>query len=168
MCVADVSNKYFICLKEAPLNPIPWSIPDTDDTVDVDCVYFGKVFEEMEKRLKEKGLTFYLTWSVEQLPSYGQNVVAVVLGDEWCRIPKYFSKVRAVFKCYGIKPILGCNPLLNPSYLNLMTLIQFVKNWFLRLPSLVNYKFYQLKQILLFQNKNIFIYDIPLGYFNQL
>jgi hypothetical protein len=168
MRIAQRSNQYFICLLHTPLNPIPWDIPDADETVNCDCIYFGKVFEAMESRLQEKGITFYLTWSLDELPSYGQNVVAVVMGDEWCRIPKYFHKVRAVFKTYGIFPTLGCNPLVRPSLLNLLTLLQFWKNWFLRLPSLLHYRWQQFRQSQSNTVKLPRIYDIPLGYFNQL
>lgn len=167
MCVAQLSNQFFICGQQTPLNPIPWNIPDADEKVNADCIYFGKVFEAMESSLKERGLIFYLTWSIDELPSYGQNVVAVVLGDEWCCIPKYFHKVRAVFKSYGISPELGFNPLLRPSFLNLLTLLQFLKNWFIRLPSLLNYRFQQFRYSKS-NDKLPCIYDIPLGYFNQL
>jgi hypothetical protein len=56
------------------------------------------------------GLSVYLTWSVDELPSYGHDVVAVVTGDETCRIPRYFDRVRAVYKTYGTRPTLGSRP----------------------------------------------------------
>ncbi|AKG20945.1 hypothetical protein [Calothrix sp. 336/3] len=164
----EESNKYFVCLQGCPLTPIPWNIPNTDESFNVDCVYFGKVFQTVEEKLNIKGLIFYLTWDVNQLPSYGQNVVAVVLGDEWCRIPKYFHQVRAVFKSYGIYPTVSSKFWLNPSYLNSMILFQNIKNWFLRLPSLFYFKFYKLKNFVYNENKSLHIFDIPLGYYNQL
>lgn len=168
MSTAKRSNQYFICSKEEPLIPIPWSLPDIDENTDLNCIYFGKVFEAMEESLEIQGLIFYLTWSVDKLPSYGQEVVAVILGDEWCRIPTYFNQVGAVFKCYGISPMLGCNPLIKPSYLNVLTLGQFLKNYILRLPSLLIYIFYCFRTLQFTGVKSLPIYDIPLGYFNQL
>ncbi len=161
-------NKYFICPQGYPLNPVAWNIPNTDGSLNVDCVYFGKVFEAMEEKLKIKGLTFNLTWDINQLPSYGQNVVAIVLGDEWCRIPKYFHKVRAVFKSYGINPTVDCNFLRSPSYLNLMILIQGIKNWFLCLPNFLFYKLYKFSNFFSNEGTILSIFDIPLGYYNQL
>ncbi|MFB2773241.1 glycosyltransferase family 1 protein [Pelatocladus sp. BLCC-F211] len=160
------TNQYFIC--QSSLNPIPWNISDADETFPVDCVYFGKVFKAMEKDLKVKDLTFYLTWDINQLPSYGQNVVAIVLGDEWCRIPKYFQKVKAIFKCYGTRPMLGCNPLLNPSYLNIISFIQFFRNYAASLPRRLQYRLYKFKNIYLGVLKHPYIYEIPLGYYNQI
>jgi hypothetical protein len=163
----SLSNEYYICLRQAQ-EPIPWNLTDTAQAVSPDCFYFGKVFEAMEKSLEVSGLVFYLTWDIHQLPSYGQNIVAVVLGDEWCRIPTYFHKVRAVFKCYGTRPILGCNPLLKPSYLNFLTLIQFIRNLLIHLPYSLNYLLHKFKTLQADAAKIPPIYDIPLGYFNQL
>jgi hypothetical protein len=162
-----LSNEYYIYLYQGQ-KPIPWNPPDTHPIDGVNFTYFSKVFEAMEKNLKVSGLVFYVTWDrVHELPSYGSNVVAVVVGDEWCRIPTYFHKVRAVFKCYGTRPILGCNPLLKPSYLNFLTLIQFLKILVNRLPGSLNYLFQKFKSWFSDTAKIPSIYDIPLGYDNQ-
>jgi hypothetical protein len=119
----------------------------------------------MEKDLKEDNLIFYFSWDrVDELPSYGENVVAIIAGDEWSRIPSYFDKVRAVFVCLTMRPVLGCNPLIHPSYLNFITFIQFLRIWVIRLPKLLNYWLsLQLKRA-----KVAPIYDIPQGYGKQL
>ncbi|MBR8832741.1 MAG: glycosyltransferase family 1 protein [Stigonema ocellatum SAG 48.90 = DSM 106950] len=162
------TNKYFVCLKGAHLNPVPWEISDADETLSVDCVYFGKVFQAMEKDLKIKDLTFYLTWNTNELPSYGQNVVAVILGDEYSRIPKYIHKVGAVFKTLKTRPTLACNPLLQPSYKNIIDLMQFLKVWIIRLPGWLNYILPKTKTLPISIDKLKPIYDIPLGYYKQL
>ena len=36
-------------------------------------------------------LTVYLTFDPESLPSYGDDVVAVLIGDEWARVPAYLG-----------------------------------------------------------------------------
>ncbi len=113
-----------------------------------ECNYFGEVLLEMEKRLNGKGLVFYLTNDLQQLPSYGTNVVVLVIGDEWCRILLYSHKVRAIFKCYGTLPILGCNPFLNLSYLNLLALVQYLRIWLLRVAGVTNFYFQKVKNFL--------------------
>ncbi len=159
-------NKYYLYLHQ---EPVPWNPPDPHPLDWVDYTYFGKVFEAMEKTLEVSGLVFYFTWDrIEELPSYGKNVVAVVAGDEWCRIPKYCYKVLAVFKCYGTKPILGCNPFRQFSCLNILTLTQFLKVGFYRLPGWLNYVFNKLKYFPHKSNKISPIYDIPLGYARQV
>lgn len=133
------------------------------------AAYVSQVLQAMEKSLKLKGLIFYITWhELNELPLYGENVVVIVLGDEWYRIPKYAHKVGAIFKCIGTRPILGYNPLFQPDYLNLLTLIQFLRILFVRLPGLVNYQFHKLKKFLSGKGKISPIYDIPLGYNNSI
>lgn len=162
MTATKVANQYFICLPGSPLTPIPWALSLVDHNLPRDCVYFGKVFEAMEQHLDTGNLTFYLTWDVKQLPSYGNHVVAVVLGDEFSHIPFYTHKVRAIFKTLSMYPIVGGNLLLNPSYLNLMAIMQVLRTWIKRTPSLLNGWLEQLKG-----EKLAPIYDIPLGYYNQ-
>lgn len=163
-----LSNKYYLYLRRGQ-QPIPWNPPDPHPLDWVDFTYFGKVFEAMEKSLEGGNLVFYFTWDrVDELPSYGDNVVAVVVGDEWSRIPKYFHKVRAVFKCYGTRPILGCNPLFQPSYLNFLSLIQFLKIWMISVPGSLNYLLQNLKNWRAGTATIPPIYDIPLGYHKQL
>jgi hypothetical protein len=164
----SLDNQYYIYIRRNQ-EPIPWKIYDSNPPIDLGlAAYISKVLQAMEKSLKINGLVFYITWDeIDELPSYGQNVVAVVLGDEWYRIPKYAHKVRAVFKCIGTHPILGCNPLLKPSHLNLLTLIQFLRILFVRMPGVINYQFHQLKSWLLNTGKIAPIYEIPLGYNNS-
>ncbi len=71
--------------------------------------------------------TFYLTNDIQQLPSYGRDVVAIVVGDEHCRVPPYLHKVAAVFKNCGVRPRLGCRPLREPSLANALSLLVFAR-----------------------------------------
>lgn len=161
----SLSNEYYICSEP---EPIPLNVLGTEQTVDPLFAYFVKVFEVIEKSLEVDGLVFYLTCNIHELPSYGQNVVAVVLGDELCRLPTYFHKVRAVFKCYGTRPTLGCNSLLKPSYINFLNLMKFLRNWLIQLPDSLNYVFHKFKSLRSGTTKILPIYTIPLGYYNQL
>jgi hypothetical protein len=154
---------YFICKPGQP--PIAWFPPDPAQAVDANCAYFGKVFEVMEQHLTLQDLTVYFTWDVNELPSYGDNVVAVIQGDEWCRIPQYAHRVRAVFKCYGTRPILGCHPLQHPSYLNVLTALQFFRILLIRIPGVLQHWWHSLKRFAWASPSAI--YDIPLGYYNQ-
>ncbi len=162
-----VSNQYYIYITPEE-GLIPWDIYDPNPANCGFVAYFGKVFQAVEKHLEKRGLTFYVTMTeMHQLPSYGENVIVVILGDELSRIPKYVHKVGAIFKCYGTRQILGCNLLLKPSYLNLVMTIQFLRNWVLRQPFMVNYQLYKFKSWLSGKGKITPIYDIPLGYYNS-
>jgi hypothetical protein len=166
--VKSLSNQYYIYIRRNQ-EAIPWNIYDANPPIDLGlATYVSKILQAMEKSLRINDLVFYVTWDeIDELPSYGQNVVAVVLGDEWYRIPKYAHKVGAVFKCIGTHPILGCNPLLKPSHLNLLTLIQFLRILLVRMPGVTNYQFHRFKSWLLNTGKIAPIYEIPLGYNNS-
>ena len=160
-------NEYYVCLPERQA-PIPWNPSDTSQVIDNRCNYFGKVFKAMEQSLETSDLTFYLTWDTNRLPSYGQNVVAVVHQNDWFRIPTYLDRVRAVFTTLAIRPTLGRGPLLELSYLNFLILLKSVKIWVRRSPSLFSYILLRLRRLLSSTVQIAPIYDIPLGYYNQL
>jgi hypothetical protein len=170
---STLNNQYFICLESAP-EPIPWYPPTVTDAIreaKSDAVYFGQVFAALEhmilrQQLPLEGLTFYLTWNLETLPSYGESVVVVLLGDEWCRKPSYYHKVRAVFKPYGTALPYGFLPTVGNFATDVVNLLQF-----LRISSL------QLMWELRHRNNRSIgrspspvtnIHAIPLGYFRQL
>ena len=80
--------------------------------------YFAGTLRAMEEAAPElRGLTFYLLFShYDELPSYGDDVVVLLLLDEACRLPRYLGRVGAVFRCLGTRPHLDkptSSPLLN-------------------------------------------------------
>lgn len=160
-----LGNRYFVCLgSEKP--PIPWNPYDAGQKVNLHTDYFGKVFIAMEKALVKGGWTIYLTWDLDGLPSYGDRVIAVVLGDEWCRYPRYTHRVGMLFKCYGIGPELGCKPFRRPSYQNWLTVLQHLNASIRYLPGALQNRISARK--LAKNNKTMPpVYSIPLGYANQ-
>jgi hypothetical protein len=166
--ITALANQYYLYIRKDK-KPVAWNIYDTKPPIEFSLTtYFGKVFQAIEKSSLISGLVFYVTWNeIDELPSYGQNVVVFVLGDEWYRIPKYAHKVRAVFKCVGTNSILGFNPILQPSLLNLLTLIQFLRILVVGVPGRVNYHWHKFKSWALGKGKIPPIYDIPLGYYNS-
>jgi hypothetical protein len=163
-----MANQYYIYMKKGQ-KPISWNIYDSKPPIAFGLAdYFSKVFQAIEESGTLSDLVFYITWDVmDEIPTYGDNVVVFIVGDEWYRIPKYFHKVKAVFKCIGTRPILGCNPLLQPSLLNWLTFIQFIRILLVCLPGLLHYQFHKFKNWLLGKGKITPIYDIPLGYINS-
>ncbi|QYX33709.1 glycosyltransferase family 47 protein [Sphaerospermopsis torques-reginae] len=166
--ITDLANQYYLYIRKDQ-KPVAWDIYDPKPPIDFALTtYFGKVFQAIEKSSLISGLVFYVTWNeIDELPSYGENVVVFVLGDEWYRIPKYAHKVRAVFKCVGTNSILGCNPIVQPSLLNLLTLIQFLRILLVGVPGRVNYYWHKFKSLVLGKGQIPPIYDIPLGYYNS-
>jgi hypothetical protein len=163
-------NKYYVCLPEnnVTLVTIEESIAAGNEFIlDYNFNYFKKIFDRIERISSGGGLTFYITRDVKFLPSYGPDVVAILLGDEWCRIPRYFDKVKAVFKCYGTKPVIGYYPFNQPISLSTMTLIQFIRVLLIRLPGILRHLFYTVKSFGDRNSRLVPIYEIPLGFYKQ-
>ena len=106
-------TRFVNCLdREGP--PREWTPPVRVEE-HIDTWYFGRALAEMDRHLRTDGLTVYLTFDPDTLPSYGEDVVAVLIGDEWARVPAYLTRVRAVFRNLCGRPNLGCNPFAWPS-----------------------------------------------------
>lgn len=162
--VGQASHRFFICLGDGTA-PIPWAPPDPEQKVRLDCVYFGRALGLARERLPGPELTFYLTWNLNELPGYGEHVVAVVLGDEDARIPSYVGRVGAVFKCYGSRPFVGHSPVLAPSRGTLLIALQGIRRWLRHLPD-------DLRLLArgpgAHRAARAAVRPIPLGYYNQL
>jgi hypothetical protein len=163
-------NKYYVCLpgSDQTLVTIEESIAAGNEFIlDYNFNYFKKIFDHIEQISNKAGLTFYITRDVQVLPSYGSDVVAILLGDEWCRIPRYFDKVKAVFKCYGTKPVTGYHPFNQPILLSTMTLIQFIRLLLIRLPGILRHLLYTVKNSRGQNFRLAPIHEIPLGFYKQ-
>ena len=158
-----VRNQYFVCLGDHE-KPIPWDPHNADQQINLHTAYFGRAFVEMEKHLETEGWTIYLTWGLKRLPSYGERVVAVVLGDEWCRIPDYAGRVGTVFKCYGTGPALGCRPFHHPSYQHTLAFFQYINARLRYMPGWTLAKW----RVLRGEHAEPVVHAIPLGYANQV
>jgi hypothetical protein len=155
-------NRYFNCVTQ-PRDPIPWDpreppVPGSWPNAG----YFGKAFVAMEETLRRDGLTFYLTFDVERLPSYGRDVVAVIVDNELARIPPYAPRVRAVFNNLATRPQLGCSPLLEPSLMNTAMAAVFARNAAWWLPGGARYAAARLR------DGRVAVHEVPVGTFNQL
>jgi hypothetical protein len=159
--------RYFLTLSEDGA-PRPWDPHAGPRPERADTRYFGAVLAEMETTLEDLEIDLYLTWDTERLPAYGDRVVAVVLGDEVGRIPAYVGRVRAVFKCYGIRPVLGAGPLRDPSLTGLVSLGQCAVRWLRWLPGGAAHARLELSRRLRGWPASPAIATIPLGTYNQL
>ncbi len=103
------SCRYVLCtLGRQPVDIDIYDYRDPYD--DVFLEYYVRAFRHMEEAFGVAGLTFYIVWNcqiVRDLPSYGDDVVAVLLQDEACTVPSYLGRVRFVFKAYGFRPWAG-------------------------------------------------------------
>jgi hypothetical protein len=159
--------RYFLDLPEEravrPWEPSEGPHPDRMDTR-----YFGAAFLEMERRLREPDVDVYLTWNCERLPATGERVVAVVLGDEVGRIPRYVGHVRALFKAYGTRPELGAGALRDRSITGLASTGQFAVRCLRWLPSASAYAALRAARRVRRAAPPAPIATIPIGTYNQI
>ena len=173
--ITTSSNQYFVCLGRGQ-QPIPWNPFDADQKVNLHTDYFGKAFVALEQKLEQdnpgqdkpdrEGWIVYLTWDLDELPGYGDKVIAVVMGDEWGRMPHYADRVGALFKCYGTSSTPTCNPFRNPRYLNWLTAFKFLYSLTQYAPSWLRYRRAKYNSERL-RGSMPPVYTIPLGYANQ-
>lgn len=100
-----VQNQYIFFRNDQHVVQFAFDPSDPSCLDEADYKYFGRVLHELEPQIKDRGLIIYVTaWTVHELPSYGDNVIACILQDEWSREPKYRDKVAMVFKTCGRYP----------------------------------------------------------------
>jgi hypothetical protein len=144
---------YLACLADGS-PPIRFHPPDPDPVPHPDARYFARALAALEGR----ALTVYLTWRLDALPSYGEDVVAVVLGDEPARIPGWAHRVAATFKAYGTRPSLGVRGPALASRLGVAAALELAEKAAIRAPGAVRARF----------RRRARIFPIPIGYFDQL
>ncbi len=100
--------RYFVVNSRGDGSIREWNPPHWDETWPKDCRYYGQVFRHMERFLTVPNLRIYLTWDIDALPEYGSNIVVMLFGDEFGRVPRYSRFVNTILKTpQGRKPLLG-------------------------------------------------------------
>ena len=164
------SNHYFVCLpdRDEPAAFDPFRYDQNDFPGFIEIHYLAGALQVVEQEQRLANLTFYVTWSRRELPTYGDNVVVVLMGDEWCHRPNYLQDVKMVFRQYGTHPEVVAKAVQRPSRLGLMLLLQFFRaalhgllGRLRRLPHDLVHRYVTGKQ----PTRQ---YVIPLGYANQL
>jgi hypothetical protein len=105
-------HSYFLWLDDEPL---PWDPHDGADLPLPDCTYIGGVFREFERRWAGPPLTVYLTRHTTALPSYGDDVVVVLLNEEWFRTPAYSGCVLGIVRNLPAQPWFPWSTLAPPT-----------------------------------------------------
>lgn len=163
-----LKSRYFVDSPGTHLRE--WFPPQWDESLPLDCRYFGKTLAEMDRQLPEDSLQpplhVYLTYDPHALPEYGDRVVALLLSDEVGLIPRYARHVRAVFKTHRMRPVLGSSTLWKVDRLNVALWLKFVRNCALHFLSRWNSTFVPSKWPPRIHDKAQ-VFDVPLGYWRQ-
>ncbi len=160
MVTVGAKNRYVV-MPPRRRDEIPWNPCDPSDIPVPDCAYIGRALAAMERLVPTTGLTFYLTSDLQWLPSYGPNVVVLLISDEWCRVPRYAHDVRVIFKTYGTALAVNWRALTHPTLYDLAALAQDVRTSIRRLPGLLRARRHA-------DRSSAPIFPIPLGYFRQI
>lgn len=123
--MVQTANRCFV-VPPGAREPLPLDLGDASPQIPRNQRYYA----DTVALLPAAGLTVYLTWDLTGLPSYGNDVVAIVLGDEASRRPRYAGRVRCVFKCYGDRPWISWPPA------GLLGLAVDARRWIEALPDL--------------------------------
>jgi hypothetical protein len=157
-------HRYFVSLD--PDDPIPWDPSDPNDLPLPDCIYFGGVFRSFERHWDGPPLTIYITKGLRRLPSYGDDVVALVVEDEWYRVPAWSGEVRAVIRNLYGRPWFPWKTVLRPNVTLLAALLNYAR-------VLTERGLYQLKSVRYARSQGwrrmtrSNLLDVPVGYFRQ-
>lgn len=160
-------NTYAVCLSNQsqiiPFDPFNYRQADYPGFIEID--YLAGAFQTLERDSDIEGITFYITWNVNNVPTYGNQIVVILMGDEWCRFPSYLGEVRAIFRAHSNWPVYTGNSTGGLSYNNLIALVQFIRLHLIGLPGRIKF----LTKRHTHSSKNDYrTYTIPLGYANQL
>lgn len=127
-----MSNRYFACTRHRP--PVEFDIADERPVPDAELGYFIRGFQGLERDFAFDGYIVCFAWSsTVELPFVGDRVIAVIYGDEHCRIPAYVGSVAAVLKTHGSFPTYL--PRLRPLRLAQIEAAEFLRNLALWLPE---------------------------------
>ncbi|WP_058185303.1 hypothetical protein [Terracidiphilus gabretensis] len=100
--------RYFVVNSRGDGSIREWDLSYWDKTWPVDCRYYAQVFQHMERFLTVPDLRVYLTWDMDAVPEYGPNIVVILFGDEFGRMPRYARFVNTILKApRGTEPLLG-------------------------------------------------------------
>ncbi|MGI4794769.1 MAG: hypothetical protein ACRYG8_11945 [Janthinobacterium lividum] len=96
-------NRYFICPRFGA--PFEFNLVDDAAPEQAKITYFTRTFRILEQQYSLDNYLVCFAWgSNTRLPRLGTDVIAVIHGDEHCRVPAYASRVAAVIKCHGLFP----------------------------------------------------------------
>jgi hypothetical protein len=127
-----MANRYFVCSRNNP--PVEFDVAQDRPVPDAEIAYFIRGFRILERTHGFDGYTVCFAWgSTTPIPCLGERVVAVIYGDEHCRVPAYAGKVGAVMKCHGLFPTFV--PRARPLRLAQIEAAEFLRNLALWMPT---------------------------------
>jgi len=132
-------NVHVFCPRAGPR--VPWA--DRPHRLRAGFAYLDGALRALESEIGPQGLTFFIkqvtieSRDLTSLPRYGNDVVAILVGDEWARPIHFGSRVRAAFKEYGVTLARPDGISLADPIRSLLSAAQFSRNLAVRTPLLL-------------------------------
>jgi hypothetical protein len=152
-----MQNRFFKWWNEdaSPVQIVPGEyLPQLPIT---DYRYYVRILQYLDDLLPDEGLTFVLTWHLDDFHEVMQDAVILQHGDEAYQIPWYHARVRAVFKVCGLQPNPVRETLRLPPSIAWRALLRDARNSLTRFRRMLKYG--PTGKI------SIPMYELPLGYF---
>ncbi|MGU3287806.1 hypothetical protein [Methylobacterium mesophilicum] len=126
--------------------------------------YYLNVLKLLDRQVSEPALTFYISYKTpEFLPTYGPDVILIILADESYQHRAYFRSIKCILRCLGSTPVyLDGFP---NRALKIAALIHYAYKKYTRYKSIVRSLTSFQKGSFPITNNNV--YHIPLGFFSS-
>ncbi len=119
-----MSHEHYVCFDDGARAWDPYSSAEPPLA---DCSYFGGVLRELERDWEHGPLTVYMTKDTESLPSYGENVIVILLNEEWFRTPAYAGHVLGTLRTLPGRPWFPWGTLIPPSAAGSFALANYLR-----------------------------------------
>lgn len=125
--------------------------------------YYWKVLRIIESRNRFSGLTFYVSVSTpKSLPTYGRDVVLLLIGDEDFGCSQYFLEILAIVRSFGSRPYYSDGWPTN--YAKIVSLLFFLNKFRRYLRGLWRTTKFQRSLLIDIDRRTL---HVPLGYFGK-
>lgn len=125
-------NRYIVF--PAIEEPTAFEVSNASPSRNAEITYLVRVFQILERTYGLDGYTVCFAPSARtRLPRTGPDVIAVIYGEEQCRVPAYAGSVAAVFQSHGFAPVYL--PRLSPPRLAQIELVELARNLAAWLPQ---------------------------------
>lgn len=160
------NHRYFIAWPDTSAPTIEIPSPKWTDNLAPEVRYPLAVLAEAVKSIQAAGLHFYLTRDPDRLPAYGPHVVAVLLQEERCKVPRYARHVRAVIRNLQTIPFTGFRLHAHMGRLEAVETFEYIRDWAIHLRSQLRMHGFAADGVAQVSDRP-HLFTIPLGYHSQ-
>lgn len=116
--------QHYVCL-DGGAPPVAWDPFSGEEGPTPECAYLGGIMRTVEQRWQGAPLRVYVTKDTQWVPATGDDVVVVLMNDNWFRTPAYSGEVLAVLRNNTARPYFPWSTLWPPNRLALVALANY-------------------------------------------